>query len=77
MTKIAKYAPGAYTVYDLSDPVLKVDVCYFSKKWDDANFTGWVARAEWTNDTYTDPLPTKREAVEEAKAMITDRKERA
>ncbi|RYD66896.1 MAG: hypothetical protein EOP83_03945 [Verrucomicrobiaceae bacterium] len=34
-------------------------------------FTGWVAKSEWTSDWYSDPLPTKAEAVEAARYMLS------
>lgn len=32
----------------------------------------WVAAAEWDNTLYTDPLPTKREAVYNARLFIIE-----
>ena len=30
----------------------------------------WIARAQWTNNLYTDPLPTKRLAMQHAFMML-------
>ncbi len=30
----------------------------------------WIAAAKWSNDIYTDPLETKREAVNAARQML-------
>lgn len=33
---------------------------------------GWIAAAQWDTGRYTDPLPTKYEAVECARQMLAD-----
>lgn len=34
-------------------------------------FSGWVAKSEWTSDWFTDPMPTKAEALESARYMLS------
>lgn len=67
--KVTRYAFGGYTV---TDGVRKVDVYHFTKR-DGAHFNGWIARADWDNYLVTDPMWTKREAVEQARGMLEDR----
>lgn len=52
-------------------PNATVTVTFFSRD-EDAGFNGWVARANWSSDNYTDPLTTKREAVQSAYRMLTE-----
>lgn len=66
--KIKKNSAGSYTysigVYRVN--VYQVDP---NKAYGDVK-PMWIAAAEWTNDTYTDPLETKRETIENAKNML-------
>lgn len=66
MITVKKYCAGLYIV---SDGVATVDVTYFCPQ-DGASFYGWVAKAQWSCHVYSDPIYTKREAVECAKGMI-------
>jgi hypothetical protein len=33
----------------------------------------WIAKADWTSDIYTDPLDTKRQAVDQARKMLNEK----
>lgn len=66
MTTVKKYCAGLYIV---SDGENTVDVTYFCPQ-EGASFYGWVAKAQWSCYVYSDPIYTKREAVECAKGMI-------
>jgi hypothetical protein len=60
-------------IYDLPDDPADhhVEVNFYSPTQDGTDFTGWIARASWTSDIYTDPCSTKAEAVAQARAMLT------
>ena len=58
-----RHSAGNYTVHALRR---RVTITYF------AHLRGWIAAAEWDRHLYTDPLPTKRDAMREAQAMITE-----
>lgn len=45
----------------------RVNICYFP------HLKGWIAAAMWDKYLYTDPMPTKKEAVIQAKIMIEER----
>lgn len=63
MIKVKRHAPGCYEV---TDGVKVVDVLK-NDYWDGA---AWVAGAQWDRYRVSDPVPTKREAVEIAKRML-------
>jgi hypothetical protein len=64
--KVTKVAHGSYVVGagDYTVAVDRFDHLIGPDK--------WIARAEWTSDTVTDPLPTKRRAVFCARIMIEE-----
>ena len=66
MITVKKNCAGLYTV---SDGTHSVEVTSFCPQ-AGATFYGWVAKAEWSCHVYSDPIDTKREAVEVAKSMI-------
>lgn len=51
----------------------EVEVIQYTKE-DGAVEPYWLARALWTNNLYTDPLPTKAAAMRQAEFMLDDRK---
>ncbi len=65
---VKKYCAGLYIV---SDGEATVDVTYFCPA-EGASFYGWVAKGQWSAHVYSDPIYTKREAVEVAKSMIAN-----
>jgi hypothetical protein len=62
--KITRRHEGSYVATDgvRTVSILRIDEWQGSDK--------WQARADWANDLYTDPLPTKRVAVFNAKLML-------
>jgi hypothetical protein len=74
--KVTRRCSGSYTVskpvrvVDQADHELlssrKIDVTYFPE------LKGWIARAEWTNDWYTDPVETLRDAKQCAFSMLAE-----
>lgn len=65
---VKKHCAGLYIV---SDGEIEVEVKYFCPQEGDT-FYGWVARGMWSSYVYSDPIYTKREAVEVAKSMIAN-----
>ena len=63
-TRVRRVAPGAYAVGS-GDYTVTVDRCDWTSGPDK-----WIARADWTSHTVTDPLSTKRDAVQSAVFMI-------
>lgn len=67
---VKKHCAGLYIV---SDGEHTVTVTYFCPN-DGASYYGWIASAEWSRYVYSDPIYTKRQAVECAKNMIENHK---
>jgi hypothetical protein len=61
MARTTRSSAGEYSV---TDGKRIVRVSYFE------HLKGWVAAAEWDRCLYTDPLPTKRDAVFNATLML-------
>ncbi len=59
--QVKKICAGCYE-YTLDDRRVMVEKFDF----------GWIARAQWTAHLYTDPLDTKKDAVENAKDMLVN-----
>lgn len=70
-TKTTRICAGEYEVRPVSDfrPHRKVSVSRVHYPGDGAY---WIAAAAWDPHRYTDPLPTKRDAVFNANAMLND-----
>lgn len=66
MAKVRKVSAGDYNVQSHIPEIKCASVTFFSTR-DGAAFTGWIARFE---DNYSDPVPTKREAVAIAKKWL-------
>ena len=64
--KVTRNCPGSYNVAANGRTVV---VNGYSRR-DGATFDGWIAQAEWDRFYYTDPLPTKRDAVANAVEML-------
>jgi hypothetical protein len=64
-----RWSPGSYTVSVAPrNGGYCVDITYHE------HLNEWVARACWTRDTYTDGVPTLRDAKRSAFAMIEEEK---
>jgi hypothetical protein len=59
--------PGAYCV------VQGLDAVHVIRNRDLRGPDKWIAYAAWTQYLVTDPLPTKKAAIEQAKLMIQDK----
>ena len=68
--KSHRYCAGGYKVSLANDSGRVVDVQEFRRS-EGASFTGWVARAEWSNSLYSDPCSTKRDAMRSAETFLT------
>lgn len=64
--KVTKLVAGLYRVSFANAPATRYTVLVEQTEW------GWIDRAEWTNDTYSDPLPTKARAVVVAEEILDD-----
>lgn len=65
MIKTHRICAGEYKVTDGTRTVNISKVPF----WDGEQ---WIAAAEWDQGRYTDPVPTKRDAVQSAKQMLLD-----
>lgn len=63
--KTTRICAGEYEVSDGTRKVRVTQVQYHDGKW-------WIAAADWNSERYTDPLETKRYAVEIAHDMLND-----
>lgn len=66
--KVKKERAGAYT-YTKGTRVVVVEQIDANPAYGDTK-PMWIARAEWSNSTYSDPVETKREAVAAAKGFL-------
>lgn len=67
----AKREHAGYYTYTLSGYTVRVEDRDPNPAFGDTHRM-WMAIAEWTPDRYSDPLDTKREAVESAHAMLRE-----
>lgn len=63
---VKKESAGNYSMTCSDYPDQSVTI-FQANFWDGP---GWIAAAKWISDVYTDPLATKREAVEVAEGMF-------
>lgn len=63
--KVKRICAGEYECTN-GDKTVSISRLHF---WDGP---GWIAAATWRQDTYTDPLRTKRDAVYNAKLMLEE-----
>jgi hypothetical protein len=56
--------PGLYTVGKPgADHMQTVEVVQFTRRHDGVDYDYWIAKARWSQSTYSDPCTTKREAL--------------
>ena len=60
-TMTTKHAVGSYI---RTDGKRSVSITYFD------HLKGWIAAAEWDRHLFTDPVPTKRDAILNADSML-------
>lgn len=60
-----------YSSYIVKSDAGEVEVRRYTKT-EGSSFSGWIARAQWTDYLYTDPT-TKADAMAEAHGMLQDR----